>query len=76
MLQIIENLEGLENLENLYLGKNKITNIQRLDSLKKLSILSLQVMTNVIKLYVELLKVIKYSIFNCNFNFCSNNYAR
>jgi Leucine-rich repeat (LRR) protein len=43
LLQVIENLEGLENLKCLYLGKNKITKIQNLDSLKKLETLSLQV---------------------------------
>jgi hypothetical protein len=43
LLQVIENLEGLENLKCLYLGKNKITKIQNLDSLKMLETLSLQV---------------------------------
>jgi hypothetical protein len=43
LLQVIENLEGLNNLKCLYLGKNKITKIQNLDSLKNLEVLSLQV---------------------------------
>lgn len=43
LLQVIENLEGLENLKCLYLGKNKITKIQNLESLKMLETLSLQV---------------------------------
>jgi len=36
-------LEGLDSLKCLYLGKNKITKIQNLDSLKTLEVLSLQV---------------------------------
>jgi len=42
-LQVIENLDALVQLDSLYLGKNKITQIQNLSSLTRLTILSLQV---------------------------------
>jgi len=41
--QVIENLDTLVQLDSLYLGKNKITQIQSLSSLTQLTILSLQV---------------------------------
>ena len=43
VFQTIENLEGLDSLESLYLGKNKITKIQNLNSLQSLTVFSLQV---------------------------------
>lgn len=43
LLQEIKNLEQLTLLENLWLGKNKITTIQNLDTLVNLRKLSLQV---------------------------------
>jgi len=41
--QVIENIDSLVQLDSLYLGKNKITQIQNLSSLTQLTILSLQV---------------------------------
>jgi protein phosphatase 1 regulatory subunit 7 len=41
--KVVENLNELENLEQLWLGKNKINALQGLDNLKKLKILSIQV---------------------------------
>lgn len=41
-LSRIEGLEELEELEELYLGKNKISKLEGLDSLKKLRVLSIQ----------------------------------
>ena len=43
--QVIENLDTPVQLDSLYLGKNKITQIQSLSSLTQLTILSLQVWT-------------------------------
>jgi len=42
-VQVIENLDTLVQLDSLYLGKNKITQIQNVSSLTQLTILSLQV---------------------------------
>ncbi|EIW83980.1 L domain-like protein [Coniophora puteana RWD-64-598 SS2] len=41
-IRFIENLDSLVNLEELWLGKNKITKLQNLSSLKSLKILSIQ----------------------------------
>lgn len=43
LLQVIENLDGLTNLNSIFLGKNKITKLQNLDSLINLKILGVQV---------------------------------
>lgn len=40
--QVIENLDQLVNLESLFLGKNKITQLNNLQSLSKLKLLSIQ----------------------------------
>jgi len=42
-VQVIENLDTLVQLDSLYLGKNKITQLQNLSSLTQLTVLSLQV---------------------------------
>jgi len=42
-MQVIENIDTLVQLDSLYLGKNKITQIQNLSSLTQLTVLSLQV---------------------------------
>lgn len=42
LLQVIENLDELTNLESLFLGKNKITQLNNLQSLSKLKLLSIQ----------------------------------
>jgi len=42
-LQTIENIETLTNLEELYIGKNKITKMDGLSTLTKLTLLSIQV---------------------------------
>ncbi|KAG8686519.1 hypothetical protein FRC09_014071 [Ceratobasidium sp. 395] len=41
-IRTIENLDGLESLEELWLGKNKITKLQGLSTLKRLRVLSIQ----------------------------------
>ncbi|KAG8713398.1 hypothetical protein FRC08_013292 [Ceratobasidium sp. 394] len=41
-IRMIENLEGLGVLEELWLGKNKITKLQGLSTLKRLRVLSIQ----------------------------------
>ena len=45
LLQTIENLQSLSNLTELWLGKNKISKLQGLESLVNLRVLSLQVGT-------------------------------
>lgn len=49
ILQVIENLDGLTNLNSIFLGKNKITKLQNLDSLINLKILGVQVSCYVIR---------------------------
>lgn len=44
---MIENLDGLTNLKSIFLGKNKITKLQNLDSLINLEILGVQVSESV-----------------------------
>lgn len=41
--QVIENLDGLTNLNSIFLGKNRITKLQNMDSLINLKILGVQV---------------------------------
>ena len=43
LFQRIEGIEALVNLEELYLGQNKITKLENLNTLTKLKILSIQV---------------------------------
>lgn len=45
---MIENLDGLTNLKSIFLGKNKITKLQNLDSLINLEILGVQVSDTVL----------------------------
>lgn len=43
VLQVIEGLDSLSSLQSLFLGTNKITQLQNLDGLHNLSVLSIQV---------------------------------
>lgn len=44
-LQEIENLDALASLQSLFLGTNKITQLQHLEGLHNLTVLSIQVFT-------------------------------
>ena len=43
--QMIENLDSLSSLQSLFLGTNKITQLQHLEGLHNLTVLSIQVHT-------------------------------
>ncbi|MEQ2184369.1 hypothetical protein GOODEAATRI_007180, partial [Goodea atripinnis] len=51
---VIENLDALSSLQSLFLGTNKITKLQNLDSLHNLSVLSIQMNDNQIDNWSDL----------------------
>lgn len=54
--QKIEGINTLMNLEQLYLGKNKITRLENLDSLVNLKVLSIQVLTSELLIVRQIVK--------------------